>query len=220
MALKQKIILLCVVSFGILIIIAACVRLDRIVKLNESSDTACKTSPASPPVFTPLIIGTGDASDVTTWTSLEVSVGLFCASAPCIRPLIRQIAPDFLASVSRTFSGSSRQRGTKYGTSKANGYAKGAATFGSRRGGRGEAFELQSADEGEFGKEAQPREGNSFWIRTDSDVLSQQSGHIGGSKTDGKSLKTVRVSVQEGVRSVEDEGERSRMESIMVKLDV
>jgi hypothetical protein len=42
MAMKQKIILLVVVSLGILIIIAASIRLDRIVKLNESNDPACK----------------------------------------------------------------------------------------------------------------------------------------------------------------------------------
>jgi hypothetical protein len=172
-------------------------------------------------MFNKLMDPIGDASDVTTWTSLEVSVGLFCASAPCIRPLIRQIAPNLLASVSRTLSGISRQRATKYGTSKTNGYANGTATFSSRRGARGEAFELKSVDEGEFGKQAQPREGNTFWVRSDSDEISEESGQDTERKADGKIMKTVRVSVQEGMRPVEDEeGMRSRTESIMVKLDV
>jgi hypothetical protein len=63
--------------------------------------------------------------------------------------------------------GSSRRRD---GTSKANGYVNGTATFGPRRG-RGEAYELNSADECEFGTEAQPREGNTFWMRNPRTVL-------------------------------------------------
>ncbi|KAN0099524.1 hypothetical protein V8E51_013299 [Hyaloscypha variabilis] len=166
MALKQKIILLCVVSLGVLIIIAACIRLDRIVKLNESNDASW------------------DASDVTTWTSLEVGIGLFCASAPTIRPLIRQIAPNLLVSISQTLSGTSRRQRTKYGTGKTNGYVNGMATFGSRR---AEAFELKSRDEGEFGErtEGQPREGSTFWVRSDGDEESRALG-------DGEIMKTVR----------------------------
>ncbi|KAE9364430.1 hypothetical protein N431DRAFT_563737 [Stipitochalara longipes BDJ] len=178
MALKQKIILLCVVSLGVLIIIAACIRLDRIVKLNESDDTSW------------------DASDVTTWTSLEVSIGLFCTSAPTIRPLIRQIAPNFLVSVSRTLSGTSKRQGTKYGTGNTNGYVNGTATFGSRMGpGRAEAFELKSRDEGEFGERtvSQSREGNTFWVRSDSDESSRESGEDEEGKVDGGIRKTVRL---------------------------
>ncbi|PMD37525.1 hypothetical protein L207DRAFT_531807 [Hyaloscypha variabilis F] len=167
MAPKQKIILLCVVSLGVLIIIAAYIRLDRIVKLNESNDASW------------------DASDVTTWTSLEVSIGLFCASAPTIRPLIRQIAPNLLVSISQTLSGTSRRQGTKYETGKKNGYVTGTAKFGSRR---AEAFELKSRDEGEFGErtEGQPREGSTFWVRSNSDEESRASG-------DGDIMKTVRL---------------------------
>jgi hypothetical protein len=80
------------------------------------------------------------------------------------------------------------------------------ATFGSRRGGRGEAFELKSADDREFGKQAQPRERNTFWVRTDSDEISEESDDA-KSKTSGKIMKTVRVSVQEGARpSANEEG--------------
>jgi hypothetical protein len=43
MGLKQKTILLGLVGLGALIIIAACIRLDRIVKLFESTDPSCKT---------------------------------------------------------------------------------------------------------------------------------------------------------------------------------
>jgi hypothetical protein len=46
--LKQKIILLGVVSLGLLIIVAACIRLDRIIMLDGSNDKTCTTSLTSP----------------------------------------------------------------------------------------------------------------------------------------------------------------------------
>ena len=42
MALKQKISLLLVVSLGVLVIVAAVVRLETIVKVDESADKPCK----------------------------------------------------------------------------------------------------------------------------------------------------------------------------------
>ena len=88
----------------------------------------------------------------------------------------------------------------------------GTAKFGSRR---AEAFELKSRDEGEFGErtEGQPREGSTFWVRSNSDEESRASG-------DGDIMKTVRVSVKDGVRTDLHDRERSRTESIVVKLDV
>ncbi|KAH8776000.1 hypothetical protein F5882DRAFT_162477 [Hyaloscypha sp. PMI_1271] len=201
--LKQKIILLSVVSLGLLIIVAACIRLDRIIMLDESNDK------------------TWDVSDLTTWTSIEVSVGLFCASAPAIRPLIRKIAPNLFPSVSQTLSrgGTLRQSGTKHALSKRNGYVHGTTMSRSRRGvGRDEAFELDSWDEGEFGKGRMGEVGNTFWVRTDSDEEERRNKKR---TVDGKIMKTVRVSVHEDAsRGVDDERERSRTESIMVKLDV
>jgi hypothetical protein len=88
-----------------------------------------------------------------------------------------------------------------------------------RRGvGRGEAFELESWDEGEFGKGSKREVGNTFWVRADSDEeeRSNKKGPV-----DGKIVKTVRVSVHEDASwGEDDERERSRTESIMVKLDV
>jgi hypothetical protein len=46
--LKQKIILLGVVSLGLLIIVASCIRLDRILMLDGSNDKTCTTSLTSP----------------------------------------------------------------------------------------------------------------------------------------------------------------------------
>jgi len=100
----------------------------------------------------------------------------------------------------------------------------GTATFGSRMGGgRAEAFELKSRDEGEFGErmEGQPREGNTFWVRSDSDEESRESGEDVKGRGNGGIRKTVRVSVQEGVRAdAREEREKERIGSIMVKLDV
>jgi hypothetical protein len=173
-------------------------------------------------LLSPQLIGrTGDVSDLTTWTSIEVSVGLFCASAPAIRPLIRKIAPNLFPSESQTLNrgGTLRQSGTKHGVSKRYGYVNGTATSGPRRGvGRGEAFELESWDEGEFGKGRRGEVGTTFWIRTDGDEEERSNKKR---TVYGKIVKTVRVSVHEDEnRGEDDERERSRMESIIVKLDV
>jgi hypothetical protein len=119
---------------------------------------------------------------VITWTSPEVSVGLFCASALCIIPLVRKTSSGLLVSVSRTSIGSSRRRD---GTSKTNGHANGTATFGSQRG-TGEVYELKSADESDFGREAQPREGNTFWVRSDSDEGTEESTYDAARTGDGR----------------------------------
>lgn len=34
----------------------------------------------------------GDGSDITTWSAVESSVGLICASAPPLKPLYRRLA--------------------------------------------------------------------------------------------------------------------------------
>jgi hypothetical protein len=40
-------------------------------------------------------------------SSIEINTGLFCASAPTLSPLIRNIAPNPLSSISQTFTGRS-----------------------------------------------------------------------------------------------------------------
>ena len=80
---------------------------------------------------------------------------------------------------------------------------------------------MKSRDEREFGeRKGQSREGNTFWVRSDSDEESRVGEDL-KEGADGGIRKTVRVSVQEGVRtSSREERDRNRMESIMVKLEV
>jgi len=94
MPVRQKIILLCLVSLGLLVIVATIVRLIQGLALGPSSDIPCKSNLPLlhlPPISTHIIAG--DSYDVTTWSAVAVNVGLFCASAPTIRPLIRQLIP-------------------------------------------------------------------------------------------------------------------------------
>jgi hypothetical protein len=68
-------------GIGLIVIIAAIVRLIRIVE--ELKDTGFDVSFAS--------------YDVTIWTSVELNTGLVCAAAPATRPLIRLVAPRLLS---------------------------------------------------------------------------------------------------------------------------
>lgn len=63
---------------------------------------------------------TGNSYDVGIWNLVEVDVGLFCASAPAVKPLIRKITPDFLASLSDRTLGSTR-RTRSIGASRSRG---------------------------------------------------------------------------------------------------
>ncbi len=47
-------------------------------------------------------------ANITTWSAIEVDMGLFCASAPVIKPLIRKIASNLLSSSTGTASGTSQ----------------------------------------------------------------------------------------------------------------
>jgi len=105
---KQKLSLLGIVCLSILAIIAASVRLARVIHVANSKDVSW------------------DSYDITIWSSVEVNTGIFCASAAAIKPLIRKLSPSFLSSgagTSRTNGNSRSQMGT-YGT----------GTFSSRRG--------------------------------------------------------------------------------------
>ncbi|PMD45693.1 hypothetical protein L207DRAFT_562804 [Hyaloscypha variabilis F] len=79
-ALRQKVALLLVVSLSSLEIIAAIVRLLKVMQFNVSLDR------------------TWDFADITTWSAVEINTGLFCASAPAIKPLMRKWTPGFLSS--------------------------------------------------------------------------------------------------------------------------
>lgn len=40
----------------------------------------------------------GAAWDIDIWASLEINIGLLCASAPALKPLIRKVFPSLFAS--------------------------------------------------------------------------------------------------------------------------
>ncbi|KFX88457.1 hypothetical protein V490_07627 [Pseudogymnoascus sp. VKM F-3557] len=67
----QKLGLITITSLSSLVVISSVVRLIRISALRTSTDLPW------------------DSFDFTTWSSIEVNVGLFCATAPAIRPAIR-----------------------------------------------------------------------------------------------------------------------------------
>ena len=47
----------------------------------------------------------GATWDVDIWASIEVNIGLICASAPALKPLIRKILPNLFASRAERSSG-------------------------------------------------------------------------------------------------------------------
>ncbi|KFY75888.1 hypothetical protein V498_09860 [Pseudogymnoascus sp. VKM F-4517 (FW-2822)] len=67
----QKAGLIAITSLSSLVVISSVVRLIRISALRTSKDLPW------------------DSYDFTTWSAIEVNVGLFCATAPAIRPAIR-----------------------------------------------------------------------------------------------------------------------------------
>ncbi|KAH6665666.1 hypothetical protein B0J14DRAFT_209952 [Halenospora varia] len=185
MARRQKISLICIVSLGVLVIIAAITRLARVAHLATDPDLSW------------------NSYDVTTWSSVEVSTGLFCASAPTIRPLLRQIAPGFMSSISQTFSGPTRT-GTKSGM-------YGTGTHKSRLRGRDvEAFELRS-NENELGNNGTGTVTTVSWAgngkdkkkgsMSNSDEGDSQRSVLGAGKADEAILKTVSVTVTDGTNS-------------------
>ena len=54
----------------------------------------------------------GDFANITTWSAVEVDTGLFCASAPAIKPLLRKLLPNLISSsFSETHSDPTRLQG-------------------------------------------------------------------------------------------------------------
>ncbi|RDL37066.1 uncharacterized protein BP5553_04499 [Venustampulla echinocandica] len=162
---RQKISLLVVVCLGILVIISTGVRLQQSLSFNLSSDLSW------------------NASSITTWTSIEINVALFCSSVTAIRPLIRQLMPGLMASMS----------GTHRSGNHTNVYASGMSAQKSYRG-QGNGFELQSATDIEL-----PVQGNtSIWSKNEP-LEDDDSGKAvlgeGGSMGRGEIRKTVSVTI-------------------------
>ncbi|KAH6662307.1 hypothetical protein B0J14DRAFT_687130 [Halenospora varia] len=78
---RQKASLIAVLSTSVLVIVAAIVRVVRIKHVIHSNDVSW------------------DSYDINIWCSVEINTGLFCVSAPAIKPLLRQIAPGLLSTL-------------------------------------------------------------------------------------------------------------------------
>lgn len=85
MAQKQKVALFAIITLSWLVVIAALV---RVVRLSA--------------IFSPNSNTGGDEMwdfyDLSIWTGLEVSMGIFCVSAPAMKPIFRRYAPGILSS--------------------------------------------------------------------------------------------------------------------------
>ncbi|KAI5455601.1 hypothetical protein BGZ63DRAFT_368667, partial [Mariannaea sp. PMI_226] len=84
--LKQKVALLAVLCLSLLVITAAIARLIEVTQFNNSRDH------------------TLNSFRITTWSALEIDTGLFCASAPALKPLVRKWSKSSSSSNSYTRS--------------------------------------------------------------------------------------------------------------------
>ncbi|OBT64857.1 hypothetical protein VE03_06448 [Pseudogymnoascus sp. 23342-1-I1] len=86
----QKAGLIAITSLSSLVVISSVVRLIRISALRKSTDLPW------------------DSYDFTTWSAIEINVGLFCATAPAIRPAIRAMKGALRMNSSPTMSHNAR----------------------------------------------------------------------------------------------------------------
>lgn len=148
-----------------------------------------------------------DSYDVDIWAAVEVSTGIFCVSAPAVKPLIRQIAPGLLSSVgdsnaANTFITNSR----KYG---------GGTAISRVRGEGNKGFELSSQTNLGFPPKVEGV-GNKSWINFETKASRESDeGASGDAESeraivekevrDGETRKTVRVMVKGVKRDQENE---------------
>jgi len=118
-----------------------------------------------------------DSYTVDIWCAVEINTGLFCVSAPAIKPLLRKFAPGLLGSMEPPSIPLSKTR------------SYGASTFMSRVRNSSDGFELSSQTNLEY--PVQPHFGvNRSWI----DVEGQEKG-----SSDNDSERVVKASeIKEG----------------------
>lgn len=135
-----------------------------------------------------------DDVSVTIWTSIEVNTGLFCASAPAIKPLLRKIAPRLL---------SFTEYDSNEGPTRRPEYGGNSSLFRSNQTHRG-TFELNSQTELGY---AAKNESSSKEIWSDSKV---HKGSVNGDDDDsidignGGIQKTVSVTMSGHLRQDAD----------------
>jgi hypothetical protein len=138
------------------VIIAAIVRVTRVIQVADSQDASCKEIERGvPKPKHALTDRPGDTYNIMIWSSVEINTATFCASAAAIKPLLRKIVPSLLSSheTSVSYGGSRSMRGI-YGT----------GTFSTRKGhhlGSG-AMELSSQTDLEFSTSSNTT--NNFWV--------------------------------------------------------
>lgn len=141
---RQRIALLAVVSLGWLAVIAGSIRMGRTAHLYQ-----------------PNVDAVWELYDVLIWTAVEVHVSLFCAAAPCIKPLVAKVAPKLLSSqalTSRkggdTFQMSANRKSTMQGTNTAS------ATRTIPGNEQGSSWMVLGGDEESIGEAANDRAGS------------------------------------------------------------
>ncbi|PVH68803.1 hypothetical protein DL98DRAFT_204955, partial [Cadophora sp. DSE1049] len=170
------------------------------------------SSPAKSQCTNPLCHSLGNGVNGLTWGSVEMQVGLFCACASCLLPLLRQIAPGLMSSISQSISGLSNVRtGTKSGVFSSGPH------FSTRSRRDIEAYELQS----EVRFLGKGTTSNAFWGGkgkahdsgdVDNDDRSEKAVFY-KSPNIGDIVKTVRVTVKDS-SSVADEGDIIKENSV------
>ncbi|KAL1297158.1 hypothetical protein AAFC00_004734 [Neodothiora populina] len=80
MAPRQKIALIATVALGGIPIIASIIRCLRVSQILTSTDPTWKSY------------------DSSNWSAVDTNVSVICASAPALKPLLRQIAPRLMGS--------------------------------------------------------------------------------------------------------------------------
>ncbi|KAI5799058.1 hypothetical protein EDC01DRAFT_628905 [Geopyxis carbonaria] len=100
---RQKATLLGVFGCGILVIVAACI---RIVYLPQMADLSKLADPSCMPPTSLQAMDKNTPIGVTTWSVVECNTAIICCCVPMLRPLIRQIFPHILG----TYGSSGRNR--------------------------------------------------------------------------------------------------------------
>jgi hypothetical protein len=155
----------------------------------------------------------GTSWDVATWSAVEVNAGLFCASAPAIKPLLRRVIPGLMASS----LGSSSNPTGGYGKSKSNTNAF--SGLRSRVQHPDDALELRSAAHMEFGGAGKTT--NTFWVGDDDSEgkdgdsdstkgVLRNGGHNNQNGKNGLIMKTVSVHVTDERPSSRSSNSESR----------
>ena len=168
-----------ILSLSILVVVAAIIRVVRVQRLVYSQDQSW------------------DSYEVDIWAAVEINTGIFCVSAPAVKPLLRKLAPGLLSSIGNTDKFPTNTR--KYGTGTARSHLTS----------KHPGFELSSQTNLDFPPK-DPDVVNKSWIdfepksgRENESVGDTESERAIVEKDirDGEIRKTVRIMVQGAKRN-------------------